>query len=199
MLARFNSCAAAPFRMRLALVLVLLLGASLTAKGPRHLTVTFHSDPEGAMLYANQDLHLIGYTPVQLKYEPSKGFRAGTGCENLQRVTVRWASGAEASIDSLRACPQNGGDQQFVFKRPDSILGREIDAQFALELLRNQILAAQRQVRAPVIQFPRFCDGYVSPGAAFSDSLNGAPPCVPRPTVTCQSDVIGSTVYTRCR
>lgn len=94
------------------------------------------------------------------------------------------------SIGSLEACPENGGEQQFVFKRPDDVPGREIDVMFALEqqrlaLLSKQVAAAQR--------------------AAFWQSLSAQYAAQiernrqqMRLRVNCTSRASGSYVYTDC-
>ena len=117
-----------------ALLLSVLSAAVLAARGPRGLTVTYYSDPAGATLYANQSQQSFGYAPTKLKYKVSKGFSSGSECMTLQPVMVRWASGAEASISTITACPQNGGNQQFTLVRPTGVEGRELDVQFALQL-----------------------------------------------------------------
>src|SRR5262245_7888519 len=123
------------FRFALAGVAV-----TLTA-GCASLTVTYHSDPEGATLYANENQARFGYTPLTLRYKPSADFLQGRTCDTVQGAMVRWSSGAEASVPSLELCPQNGRHQQFTFVRPN-VAGRTEDVAFGLEL-RRQTLAAQ--------------------------------------------------------
>src|SRR5437868_6610762 len=90
------------------------------------IKVNFLTDIDGAQLY--QDDVFMGTTPRQLKY------RLAEGCTNVKPVVVRWASGAEASVEGLRVCTDTGKLQHFTFNRPTGYPGREIDAQFALQL-----------------------------------------------------------------
>src|SRR6185503_16863093 len=118
---------------------LLLLCLTLSACS-RSLTVTYQSDPPGALLYEGGKQW--GYAPFALRYEPSAEFLKG-GCMLLQPSMVRWASGAGASIPALTACASNGKKQQFVFLRPAEIPGRDLDAQFYVQM---QSVAAQQQM-----------------------------------------------------
>lgn len=136
---------------------LLLASLALALGGCTTLHVTYESDPQGATLY--QDGQPFGQTPVTLTYQSDAGFQGG-GCQSLKGTTVKWASGANASIAFLSACANVGRNQRFVFVRPDGP-GREIDANFALQSQRNNIM--QQQVDAqnspfipmPLIQIPQ--------------------------------------------
>lgn len=160
-----------------------------TKKGPRNLHITFHSDPEGATLYANNANQLFGYAPTRLKYTPEKQFRDGTGCMRLQGAMVRWASGAEMSIGALEACPQNGGEQQFVFKRPDDIPGREIDVMVALEQQRFAVMSEQARATQRAAYWQ-------SLSAQYATQIERNRQI--RLRMNCTSSVVGSYVYTNC-
>jgi len=99
------------------------------------LSVTYYSDPPGAMIYENG--RAWGNAPVTLNYQPDGQFLSG-GCMTLNPLTARWVSGAEASISSLQACGSVGYNQQISFIRPNTS-GREIDAQYAMQLEQNAI------------------------------------------------------------
>jgi hypothetical protein len=140
------------------------------ARGPKTLYVTFHSDPEGAMVYANEGEQLAGYAPVRLKYTPTEQLRAGKGCMTLQPVKVRWASGATASIATLQASPAQGGEQQFSFVRPD-LPGRELDVQFAIARIQNTALVAAAQAQSlPVpVYTPKHCTSTLIGNQVFTN------------------------------
>jgi hypothetical protein len=158
-------------------------------KGPRNLHITFHSDPAGATLYANTGNQLFGYAPARLKYVPEKQFRDGTGCMRLQGAMVRWASGAEVSIGGLEVCPQNGGEQQFVFTRPGDVPGREIDVMFALEQQRFAVLSEQARAAQRAAYWQSLSAQY----AAQIERNRQI-----RLRMNCTSSVVGSYVYTNC-
>lgn len=163
-----------------------LLGQFLLSGCASTLRVTYHSDPEGAMLYANQNQQLFGYTPVTLHYKPPQSFLQGRSCWNLQPSMVRWGTGAEASVTGLTVCPQNGLSQQFVFARPTDFPGREIDAQFALQLQQNAALAKQ----AAAQQTAAFWQAYSALIQRNQQALR---------TLQCTSQLVGYMVYTSCR
>lgn len=108
--------------------------------GCAQLKVTYSSDPPGATLYENG--RPLGYTPYTLNYgsSPIESFKRGQ-CVALTGTSVKWASGAEASATNLTVCPTQGLSQSYIFIRPD-VPGREIDAQFALQLEQGRQSAA---------------------------------------------------------
>lgn len=108
------------------------------------LTIDYRSDPPGANIYLGGKLW--GYSPVRLNFEPTQEFKEG-GCMFIKEVSAVWASGAKVGYPSTRACHSLGYNQTFLFTRPD-VPGREIDANFALQLDRN------RMMRAPKSCFP---------------------------------------------
>lgn len=149
-------------------VAVVLLGGCATAPPPLH--VTYESDPPGATLYQNGQP--LGTTPRTLQYSTDQAFRNG-GCKQLSGTEVKWASGVTASLPSLNACSSGGYRQKFVYVRPDAP-GREIDANYALQLQRNQIMQ-----NANAIQ-----------------QMNASKASSP---VKCISQQVGNTIQTRCQ
>ena len=153
------------------------------------LHVTYHSDLPGAALYESG--RFWGYTPITLQYPNAHIAMQAGQCQMLQPLTVRWASGAEASISNLQTCPVNGYNQQFSFIRPAEIPGREFDAQFALE--RERIAIMQQQATAQ----------QTSALSSLFQALNQqtqqtySPP--PQQNVNCTTHVFGNTIQTRCR
>ncbi len=129
------------------LTLLAVLAAASAACSP--LTVTFHSDPEGATLYANASQTNFGATPVTLHYKPSRAFLAGTGCDVFQGAMARWPSGATAAVSSLRLCPQDGRRQQITLVRPSNAPGldHDISAAFRQQELAQQAEAAETERR----------------------------------------------------
>lgn len=112
---------------------------SIALAGCAGLQVDYVSDPPGATLYEGGKV--LGVTPTRITYQPSKDFTAG-GCMDLNGTAVKWASGATAEITHLNVCKAQGTQQHYVFSRPD-VPGRDIDANFALQLQRNGILQSQ--------------------------------------------------------
>lgn len=149
----------------LALLFTLTVATSAHAADVK---VTFQSDPPGATLYTvlNDTPRLWGYAPIVMKWGVPKKW---TTCLQTEPILVRWLSGAEARIDTLRLCPQVGKNQQFSFIRPTGVPGVEIDGQFAVQIL-------QQRAPAPVI----------------------IPPYVPPAQTHCTSQIIGRRVVTNC-
>src|ERR1017187_10540386 len=65
------------------------------------LSMTYRSDPPGAMLYERG--RAVGYTPQTLNYTRTEDFKRGA-CMNLSAVYVRWISGVETSPTETKAC-----------------------------------------------------------------------------------------------
>jgi hypothetical protein len=103
----------------------------------RVLTMTYLSSPAGASLYEGG--RFLGYTPMTLTYQDSHTAFAHNECLRLDSMHVRWASGVVASAPDLKACPQPGFSQQFVFNRPD-LPGADIDTNYAAQLERSPAL-----------------------------------------------------------
>ena len=154
-------------------VLAVVLAAAATSGCASSVYITYHSDPEGAMVYVNSAQQFAGYTPVRLIYD-HPAF-ADDACAYLRGVKVRWASGASAAVPSLIACPTKGRNQQLVFHRPPEAPGAAIDAQFA----------ALRQLSDTTLQ------------QAAIQAAWAAVPTPPRQT-HCGSQVVGDQVFTNC-
>lgn len=178
------------------------VGALFIAGCTSTLRVTYSSDPQGATLY--QGDAPVGQTPYLLTYQPDETFKSG-GCMRLNGTTARWASGASASVDHLTVCRSNGYSQVYGFRRPD-VAGREIDANYALQLQQTAIMqqTANAQSRAAAAQSQ-------AAAAQMYRALNPPPPVfiapapvyiAPAPTlsapVNCTSQRIFNTVNTQC-
>lgn len=155
-------------------VLSLVLALSTSYAEAADVKVTFQSDPIGATLYeeVNGSQKLWGYAPFTLKFQVP---RKWTTCMSLTPMTVRWVSGAQASI-TLSVCPQTGKNQQFTFQRPTGVPGVELDVQFAIAMMQNAAAAATAAAQAAARPV------YV-------------PPPAPK---HCASTVIGNQVFTDC-
>jgi len=123
------------------LKLIILFGV-LALAGCAGIQVTMYSDPPGATIYA--DNKTFGYAPQVLNYQPTDGFKKGA-CMTTTPITAIWASGA-SDTQTLNLCPQNGYQTYYTFIRPN-VAGREIDANFALQLQQLQI-SQQREAAA---------------------------------------------------
>jgi hypothetical protein len=106
----------------------------------RALNMTYLSSPEGASLYEGG--RFLGYTPMTLTYQDSLTAFARNECLHLNSMHVRWASGVVASAPDLKACPNPGFSQQFVFNRPE-LPGADIDTNYAAQLERDPALQEQ--------------------------------------------------------
>jgi hypothetical protein len=120
--------------LTVAFLVVLLSGCA------KQLAITYMSDPPGATLYQGQQN--FGFTPKTLYYKISAEDTERRKM-TLQGMSVRWASGATASISSVGVDLSTGANQQFTFLRPENVAGREIDIQFALELERLRFVQQQ--------------------------------------------------------
>jgi len=162
--------------------MAILGGLALLVSGcASSLKVTYLSDPPGAALYSNNQN--FGYTPKTLEYQISEENRK-QGYVILRGTSVRWASGAQANVPSLRANLSIGYNQQFKFNRPENYPGREADVRFALELERLAIMRRQAQAQ----EDQAFWQMY---NAINQQQQRQAP-------VNCTSTLFGNTVNTTC-
>lgn len=170
----------------LATIVISALAALASGCAAQVLTVTYHSDPEGAMLYEGS--RLWGYTPISLTYPGVTATLRQGQCARLNGSMVRWASGAEARIDSLSACASVGWNTQFVFLRPSGLPGRELDAQFALQLQQNAMLQQQAQAQQDLVLL-----------SIYNTLTQQNFVALQRSTLKCTSTPAGNSVTTTCR
>ena len=88
-------------------------------------------------------------------------------------MRVQWASGAEAAVPAVSLCPAQGKRQQVTFLRPETVEGRAIDLQFALQIeqLRMQQQAndaAIARALPPPLQLPKHCISNVIGNQVFT-------------------------------
>jgi hypothetical protein len=176
----------------IALALILTLVPTLAfaghwaekGRGPTKITVTIHSMPEGATVYANDARTPMGHTPVDLEY----ALDGSTVCQIRQGMAVQWTSGAKAEIASLQLCPSTGKHQQYTFTRPTDAPDAAIDESLALQ--REQLTALKRMQRDQAIAnaFQAFQTGF----------QNGFYNTYLRRPVSCYTSRIGRQWFTRC-
>src|SRR5436190_9746693 len=123
------------------LVVASLLCASSALAGPKKVTVTIHSSPEGAAVYANTARTYMGVTPLTMTY-PMDGSKS---CQIKEGYAVQWASGANVTRTGLQLCPGMGKRQQVIETRPD-VPGLMADIQVALQ--HQQVAALQSAASA---------------------------------------------------
>jgi hypothetical protein len=156
----------------------------------KQLAVTYHSDPPGAALY--QGDHNFGPTPRTLYYQLTDYDRQA-GYKLLQGTAVRWVSGAKAGVSSLRADLRNGTNQVFTFRRPDNAPGYDIDANFALQLERNRILAEQAEAQRQQAYWQMYNALQQQQAAQQAAQQRQM-----RQPLNCTSRAVGNYVYTDC-
>ena len=145
------------------------------------LKITYISDPPGAVVYHNNQN--FGYAPVTLRYQVPEEDRK-RGYIDLMGTSVKWASGASASIPILRVNLNIGDNQQLTFNRPENYPGREEDVRFALELQRLAIMRWQTEVQANAAYWQRY--------NAINQMYQRQQP------INCHSYALGSTIQTTC-
>lgn len=183
-----------------------LLGVAVCLSGcGKTITMVYHSNPEGALVYEGDTLQ--GRTPITLKYDAPPAFNAG-GCASFNTMTAVWPSGARVVAPDVTACKANTYLQSFVFQRPMDAPGLDADAQIAAALETSR--AAQAQADAATADANAWMIGNAlgnAAGAAFTQPAPAqtpaypiAPSSVPE-TVVCTTHANGDfarTVTTTC-
>jgi len=155
--------------MRSLLKFILLFGI-ISLSGCAGVKVTMYSDPPGATIYA--DNKTFGYAPQVLNYQVTDDFRKGV-CITTTPITATWASGA-SDTQTLNLCPQNGYQTYYTFMRPN-VAGREIDANFALQLQQIQ-LSEQREAAARYDRALKALSDYSKSLSNTNSSIQDEPP-----------------------
>lgn len=156
----------------------------LTGCATNQVKVTYYSDPASAALYEGQ--RAFGYTPFTLVY-PITPQDSERGYMLLRGTTVVWASGASASVQSLKADLSQGNNFHFIFIRPD-VPGREVDLNFALQVERNRILQQQAEAQRDQAFWQMY-------NAIFTQYQKTIPTYN---RTNCTSNIIGNSIYTTC-
>lgn len=167
-----------------AIMAVLLLPLDAFAQ---RLRLTVITEPPGGTVYqapsdTGEPTHYIGVAPHFLEYKIPRRWK---GCLRLRALKVRWLSGAESGSVDIEACATNGKHQQFVFMRPTTVPGMEIDAQYAIALLNYAQSAANAATVAEAAARPIYLS---SPPAPIN---------IPRAQY-CTARVIGNQIFTTC-
>jgi len=119
--------------------------ASVTLSGCADtIHVTLNCDPIGASLHEAETNRNLGVCPKTFDYAVTEQDRQN-GYVTLKGITATWVSGASASYSSIRAVLKLGDTPQVEFDRPRSVPGYDVDANYALNVQRNAILAQQAQ------------------------------------------------------
>lgn len=191
--------------MKLGIAIGCIAAAICLAGCGKTITMVYHSNPEGALVYEGDTLQ--GRTPITLEYKAPPAFNAG-GCATFRTMTAVWPSGARAVVPGVTACKTNTYLQNFVFERPLDAPGLNVDAQIAAahEIAR----AAQAQDDAATADANAWMIGNAlgnAAGAAFAHPAPTPPPTYPAApssvpeTVTCTTHSNGDfarTVTTTC-
>lgn len=152
------------------------------------VAVTYYSDPPGATFY--EWGVAVGYTPFTRIIKPPDR-PEGTPGKLVVSANVIWASGARTNIKYLTFDLSGGSQFYFTFVRPD-IPGREIDANFAIQLERNRLL--QEQVKAQQAQV--YWQMYNTMLNQYRQSY--IPPTPTSKSFNCTSRQVGNYIYTDC-
>jgi hypothetical protein len=162
-------------------VLIIVLLPNILIGCGIQMKVTYQTNPPGAMIYESGVFK--GYSPVTLIYNFPLKDR-----ENpyviLRGTEAKWASGASAKIDNLKAYWSNGVTQGFIFNRPEGVDGLTEDIKFSLEVQKMTIMQQQAQAQRDA----NFL--------MFNSMMQNSQP--KRIKTNCSSNVIGNTIFTDC-
>jgi len=146
-----------------AALLALTACASSLFDDPSTLYVSFICNPQGSTIY--QDGVNMGSCPTTLQYNLTDEDKAN-GYKLLKRLTTFWVSGASTTTPEITAYLKNGLRQEYHIERPRNVPNHDTDANYALNLEKNQILreqvaAAQNQSASITVESqaaaPRHC------------------------------------------
>jgi hypothetical protein len=168
--------------MRSVCVLLFVVAVSAPALARDHtVTVTIHSEPEGASLFLNDARTPMGITPATVTYKFSGD------CARMQGGEARWTSGAVATVSAIDLCANTGKQQTVTVARPTDAPDLAGDLQVAYQ--RAALAQLQAQTQAIVAaSAPVYTPPVLQPWVA------------PKPYVLCISrDVVRGVVYVSCR
>lgn len=115
--------------------------------GCNTLTMNYTCNPAGATLYQNDGQNL-GLCPNAVNYGLTAEDKQ-RGYLNIPGTTAKWVSGASSyTTPTITVNLANGHNQSLNFERPRDVAGYDIDANYALKLQRNAIMAQQAQEQA---------------------------------------------------
>lgn len=131
--------------MRKVIQLALLMLTGTLGACSTQVQVIYQSSPPGAAVY--QGGQLLGNAPVVVPYQLTDADRRN-GYKVIDAVSVKWESGAEASIPGLNAdLTHLSLNQQYTFQRPN-VPGLDADLKKAEALQKDAVLLRNRTVQA---------------------------------------------------
>ncbi len=110
--------------------------------------VRFHSMPEGAVFFG--DGQRYGQTPLTIPFDITEEEKQ-QGFFVVNDIKVRWSSGAELRIDTIKFPATSGGSQTYTFERP-SVDGLDKDVEYELRLKELEL---QERLRTEEIELRR--------------------------------------------
>jgi hypothetical protein len=164
-------------------IVALSVPGAVSAARTHKITLEIHSAPEGAQLMINNVPSAGGMTPRTVAYEITGD------CQHTQPVTVRWASGAEAST-RVRLCAAVGKRQTVTLERPADVDGLAVDLQVAYQQAMLAELRAQTRALSELDY------------QAWLQTLNGSQraAAAPKPFALCTTrDVARGVIYVACQ
>jgi len=172
-------------RSAVAIISLMLLLAGCAGSGlfedPNTLHVSYACNPEGATLYQDATNTALGTCPASFPYPITDQDRA-RGYMLLKGITAKWVSGASTSTaHPMTAYLKEGLQQHVRFERPRDVAGYDIDANYALNLQGNRILATQAQDAANAAALGNLNNALAAANAAYASR---PPPATTLPATT---------------
>ena len=158
---------------------------SVVGCATNQITVTYYSDPAGATLYQE---NILGYTPITRAYNLRPSVQRDRYIK-LPPTKVVWASGVFSEANDITVDRNEGSEFSFTFVRPN-VQGREIDANFALQLQRNRILQQQAQAERDQALWQLYNTMLNQQRQSYTPTFK---------SYDCETRQIGNTIYTNCR
>jgi len=185
--------------------LLFVLAGSLCLAAPvaaADVWVTIASDPAGASIFWTSpgpvDPHELAFGPTPQRIKVELGRQP---CVDTHAIRVRWVSGVEATLPTVRVCKAGAHKEPLTFIRPSGVPGLDTDARYALDLARfDQAERAITQRHKDASERTAIAAlSAIRPPVAVTVVTPDAPPVLPRPPVRCTSELVGTSVYTTCR
>ena len=110
--------------MRTLIAALALSTIAVSAQTGQSIALTIDSDIRGAAVYLG-DVAQERPTPLTVS------LTARANCTDQPKISVKWISGAEASVPALRLCVEDGAEQKVTFNHPSGTPWRDADELFA--------------------------------------------------------------------
>ncbi len=140
-------------------------------------SLTYHSQPPGALIKYTENGNVIGMAPINVDYGNDPQFKSD-GCYRVAGVTATWVSGAQAKTEKIITLCGSPQEYYITLSRPSDALDLEKDMNFSIQLQNNALLQQQvnQQKQLNAIQMfnalqsakPKTTTGTVMP---FGDGL----------------------------